>query len=391
MTNPRDQAALNHARSQQFPAAKPSGTKACPLKKRLVLGVFFDGTNNNMYRDAPSGRVTNVVRLFRLYNENDDARTVRTKKYIVGVGELDMGKRTKQAGGEAVVLGGFFGGVGVGVAAGRYVGHMGSNVAGLAFGKGGMERLNIAYAWAKAECKKFLPEEEKIIDVYGFSRGASLARTFTNLVNQGLAKEVENVSMRFVGIFDTVGSFGMPGDDSNPNQNLGIDGTDAQDIAHFTARHEIRKNFPLSTCKPFDRDYPGVHSDIGGGYLPVDKEKKVNHIAYVPFADMHKESVKNGVELGPWQPVAQAAGVNVEELRAKGEKYASAGASMYDPNSAYARERGEFHKKYMHVSHAEWRTGNTVNPDAPDPSGRRKHFTHKKLKLVAMPPRFKWK
>ena len=184
-------------------------------------------------------------------------------------------------------------------------------------GLGGMERLKIAYRWAEAWCRSVPGSEPKLIDVYGFSRGAAMARTFVNLVLVGLKKDFENVSVRFLGVFDTVGSFGKGGDDVDVGQNMGISPGDATHVRHYTARHERRKNFPLTALRG-DREYAGAHSDVGGGYAKIYEGAK-NHLAFVPLFDMHHSCVTDGeVEMSALE---LPAGVDVEKLRADSEKY----------------------------------------------------------------------
>ena len=136
-----------------------------------------------------------------------------------------------------------------------------------------------------------------IIDVFGFSRGAALARHFVNLINSWPAtiaipqltwwpqpriefREVTafpqgvNASVGFVGLFDTVGSFYFPGNDQNLDFNLHLGAHSAEQVVHLTAFHEIRTNFPLSRIRGanglpgnfIEEALPGVHSDVGGGY-----------------------------------------------------------------------------------------------------------------------------
>jgi type VI secretion system secreted protein VgrG len=42
---------------------------------------------------------------------------------------------------------------------------------------------------------------------------------------------------------------------------------------HLVARDEVRENFALNSLANIDLILPGVHSDLGGGYLPIANEK----------------------------------------------------------------------------------------------------------------------
>jgi uncharacterized protein (DUF2235 family) len=425
----RDRAALNDARSQVMPDDAPSATQPCPYMKRLRIGVFFDGTNNNKYRDEARGRETNVVRLWKVYHKNEDEIAVRDKLYIIGVGAVETAAETStdadrqrqatgaervergrqtmenaaQAGGAAFDPRVF---TGEDDALGRGL--------GLALALGTQERLNVAYKWVKEKIKehdgKHTKQSEKVVDIYGFSRGATQARTFNNLVKQGIARRegFENVRVRFLGIFDSVGSVGIPsslwGGGLNPGQALGLDSSDFDACAHFTARHEYRGNFALSTLPGFDREYAGAHSDVGGGYcddagsgktpndidLSPDEKGRRNHLAFIPLIDMYQESINRHVEMDS-PPVPGA--VNLVTLRSDADTYGGGVDVMYDPNGSFPRERQAWFNRYVHKSAKEWRFGNFFNPNAPRTEGGirvRERLEHRKRRLVNLPPNFTW-
>ncbi|NVM78972.1 hypothetical protein FHW83_004809 [Duganella sp. SG902] len=132
---------------------------------------------------------------------------------------------------------------------------------------------------------------ECIIDVFGFSRGATEARVFSHWLNELLtnSKLAEiPLRFRFLGLMDTVASVGIW--EGVKNYQTGNTGGHAnwatpdrlrilpcvENCVHLVAMHELRKNFPLDTvsvncelppnCIEFA--YPGSHSDVGGGYFP---------------------------------------------------------------------------------------------------------------------------
>ncbi|CRL66254.1 T6SS phospholipase effector Tle1-like catalytic domain-containing protein [Proteus vulgaris] len=152
--------------------------------------------------------------------------------------------------------------------------------------------------------------------VYGFSRGAAEARAFINWVTQlfdtpeGADKPVQtlcgiDVKVEFIGILDTVPSVGIVHlapffsghmDWANGTQQLPSEKVFPNFIKccrHFVSAHEQRFCFPLDTIRrPYVWDnednkhgyypkvsdieevvYPGVHSDVGGGYLVGDQGK----------------------------------------------------------------------------------------------------------------------
>nr|WP_223960301.1 DUF2235 domain-containing protein [Burkholderia diffusa] len=186
------------------------------------------------------------------------------------------------------------------------------------------------------------------INVIGFSRGAASARAFVyKLVNEwapnGKLPEVKDeralekaVSARplpyqvnFVGLFDTVASVGLP-DSFRTALNLEkLDGhahfasngglaipASVRRCVHAFSIHEQRMSFPLDSIREGtsyaggevrrEIAYPGVHSDVGGGYGPGEQgkgcdrsgtgmdERKLSQIA---LHDMYIAALKCGVPL----------------------------------------------------------------------------------------------
>ncbi|WP_312817417.1 type VI secretion system tube protein TssD [Atlantibacter subterraneus] len=132
-------------------------------------------------------------------------------------------------------------------------------------------------------------------DVFGFSRGAAAARHFASRVFQRDPALVTAVSaafsavtyqgkpageVRFLGIFDTVAAVGgvedgfNPHDSNNPGVRLALPRGIAKQVFHLTAMHECRYNFCLNSVKGHwpELSLPGAHSDIGGGYNATETE-----------------------------------------------------------------------------------------------------------------------
>lgn len=246
--------------------------------KVIRIGVFFDGTGNNLTNDE-AGRsrngVSNIGKLFRLYSNNDVLRgnlltecLIYTRAiYIEGVGTINNDKD--------YVMGG-------------------------AAGTLGAQRINRAIAEVVAIRDQFPDSEYKCyIDVFGFSRGAAMARDFINTMYRDQRRV--SFSFKFVGLFDTVGSFGIAGNNINykpitnedtetdtikyessgktpPPEyyepyNFNLSPKSAEKIVHFVALDEYRKNFPLSDTQGAGLTYYfiGAHSDIGGGYAKIER------------------------------------------------------------------------------------------------------------------------
>ncbi len=132
-------------------------------------------------------------------------------------------------------------------------------------------------------------------DIFGFSRGAAASRHFANRIHSEDASIINAIrggmqgttfkgapagKTRFIGIFDTVAAIGTPLNGLNPHSadtgkvNLVLRPGVADKVFHITAVNECRFNFALNSVKPAwpELALPGVHSDIGGGYLPAVEE-----------------------------------------------------------------------------------------------------------------------
>ena len=78
-----------------------------------------------------------------------------------------------------------------------------------------------------------------------------------------------------LGLFDTVSAIGLtPNSVKSGEPGLMLPSGIAENIFHITAANECRYNFPLNSLKPFwpELSLPGTHSDIGGGYFPLESE-----------------------------------------------------------------------------------------------------------------------
>ena len=140
-------------------------------------------------------------------------------------------------------------------------------VAGGLFGAGGRRRIKEAEGHLTARRRA----GDTQIDILGFSRGAALALHFANEVNE----DHGGAPVRFLGLFDTVASFGKPGNELNVGWSLTLP-PNVHRCFHAMALDERRENFPLTRVVApgggaVNRDrleevwFRGVHSDIGGG------------------------------------------------------------------------------------------------------------------------------
>lgn len=307
-------------------AADALNSSATTCKQILWASFFFDGTGNNLQADIGILKHSNVARLFRAHKDSNDAEGIFSI-YIPGIGT-------------------YF----------PEIGDDGGSVLGLGCGAMGEERLNFALGEFDRILKKPLAQAaapinsilEINIAVFGFSRGAALARAFVNMLMErrcnlrGKKWVLENgswpVRFRFVGLFDTVASVGLPmssnttgiyetvtsdtagmisnrlkkyeatrpeqlafafnaqpGADPAPGDQHGhrewgarlVMHETVEEVRHFIAAHELRNSFPVDSVsilsnglitKPshfYESVYPGAHSDVGGGYAPGEAGKGI--------------------------------------------------------------------------------------------------------------------
>jgi len=300
------------------------------------LSFFFDGTGNNLEADLPQGSTleerehSNVARLYRAHTP-DDPKLGIYRFYIPGIGT-------------------YF----------KDVNDPGNTKLGLGFGEGGEERLE----WAMKAFDRAIARSQGPINValFGFSRGAALARTFARRLAQRctnklgewyLSSSTRPLRLYFMGLFDTLASVGMaaqndastdalisirlamfernaggdaslyalapgtrPGADPTPSMTDGhmAWGSDlrippmVKRCVHMVAAHEIRNSFPLdsllngtgypSNCEEIV--YPGVHSDVGGGYRAGEGARGMEpggQLSLIPLRHMHAKAIQYGVPL----------------------------------------------------------------------------------------------
>lgn len=185
------------------------------------------------------------------------------------------------------------------------------------------------------------------ISTFGFSRGATQARAFTNWMRSLCVLDAHitggrhthslggiPVSFDFLGVFDTVASVGLANALGNVPGFKMFDGhmawADSEHslrippgvpCVHLVAAHELRRSFPLDSISVngvlppncWEIVIPGVHSDIGCGYAPREQGKGMeadgsDMLARIPLVMMYKMARLKGVplKLEHAAPVAKA-------------------------------------------------------------------------------------
>lgn len=324
-----------------------------PLEQRITLhlGVFFDGTGNNLsnaalteqcrrqdlndfdpntlhaiaqlceshqYRDTNGdglfdqmpgssygNAMSNVALLFRLYEDHagetlaGTAASASLPVYIDGIGTHSGGS---------------------------------DSLRGTATGQGNtgvIARVSQSPEAVMRQLDRLMSNNPQLIiesvqfDIFGFSRGAAAARHFANEVikpNGGLLADTLNqsspafatgfdwsdhASINFIGLFDTVAALVDPmrgdlsaGDSHNPGINLYLPPGCARKVVQLTAQHEQRYLFSLNQVGPTHEEIalPGVHSDIGGGYPPLMRERLlVDRPRVIPYQRGNESSSQNAI------------------------------------------------------------------------------------------------
>lgn len=170
---------------------------------------------------------------------------------------------------------------------------------------------------------------EVVIDIFGFSRGAASARAYaswlTEILDNGRLAGIP-LTIRFMGLFDTVASAGIPEMllDGIANRTGGHGGwarpeslripSRVANCVHLVAMHELRKNFPIDAISVegerapnfHEFAYPGSHSDVGGGYAPgelgiasasITTSGDALKLSQIPLNDLFKYAVAGFVPL----------------------------------------------------------------------------------------------
>lgn len=329
------QSIQNDARRAVNRGVARDGTKASPVadcQQEPWLTFYFDGTGNNEQIDATTDEHSNVARLYRARVENDENKGVMSF-YIPGIGTPF-----------------------------REIGDKGGDWKS-AVAWGGQARLDWAWGKFQTQVKKAAARANNPVNkirmihvaVFGFSRGAALARAFAVKLQQHcepigkgwITKQgCHPIRLYFMGLFDTVASVGVPTAARKYQQEAAAvarvspwlaavpvwvtstaDGhaSWASDIripamalrcVHHIAAHEVRNSFPLDTLLEGGRYpsnavevvYPGVHSNVGGGYRPGEGGRlssPFGMLSAIPLLAMYDEAYKAGVPLRSIQRLRQ--------------------------------------------------------------------------------------
>ncbi|BAU74186.1 T6SS phospholipase effector Tle1-like catalytic domain-containing protein [Metapseudomonas furukawaii] len=366
--NHRKQVAEELAHRRCLNAAQ-GGPGASTCAHSLHISLFFDGTNNNEEYDTRKAKPphpTNIACLYHASLLEQDCGYFRY--YIPGVGtpfpeigELEFGTRGMAFGfrGEDRINWGLL----------RLADALMfalNDKKGLKLPQAQAQLKKMATAWPltglgracrRAAMMELLePLRQRVgkaqptvvaikLFVYGFSRGAAEARTFVTWLSELFdtpegADQPERsllgipLRIEFLGLMDTVASVGSA--HAAPFASGHMDWADGnlplpcaerfpgwiKDCRHFVAAHEQRLCFPLDSIRteaghypPYAREvlYPGVHSDVGGGYPPGAQGKardgQAELLSQIALHDLYAAAFAAGA------PLAVPEAVVPEELR----------------------------------------------------------------------------
>ncbi|AMX18511.1 T6SS phospholipase effector Tle1-like catalytic domain-containing protein [Acinetobacter pittii] len=284
--------------------ATESPCKTCRVP--VWVSFFFDGTGNNKDVDAATLNQSNVVALFEAHKQAP--LNGIQKFYYEGLGTqfrfdkysvVDSAKITAAARGLQGKK------IDITDAEWRKHGYSESGkgvqgALGLGVALGIQQRLQKAIFELVAYLDDIYKQKgitEINISAFGFSRGATEARIFMNWLQHapnvttqgaGSSKKLfyrgKPLKANFLGIFDTVESIGNAGQNKNPELYRTRIEDYIEHSMHLVASLEMRQSFPLTpTGKPTantvkglihdQKVYPGVHSNVGGGYMPMEQAR----------------------------------------------------------------------------------------------------------------------
>lgn len=352
-------------------------TDCAKCEGNINLGLFFDGTNNNMAADSRNLADSNIVRLFNAYSQKTDQGHYR--RYIPGVGTRfpeireegtsNLGTGFAIGCEERVLFGLLW--VLDAIHSSAFNEQRLFNDAQVmalcccqsihssivrtddnaALASLGLENgLRIPDTMGDGMREDILKEQinrlekkltkgrpvikECFIDIFGFSRGAAEARVFCHwlddlLVGGKLAGIV--VHFRFLGLIDTVASAGFWS--SLVASTTGLDGGHSgwadskylripgsvKNCVHMVSMHELRKNFPLDTIT-IEGDLPAHCQEFAypGAHSDVGGGYMPGELGISISRDVHEgDALKlSQIPLNHMLECAMAAGAPMNKKRA---------------------------------------------------------------------------
>jgi hypothetical protein len=327
---------LTAARSanRDAPGTKPGPKQNCA--DVVNISVFFDGTGNNKKVDEDLSRWSNPARIWFAAQFLIDEGAPNHAIYISGVGTPFNGNATDWIDQKTMTIQDGLAGSGAGAGGTRRTdaGEVRVNDRLRAVLSQSAAKLNLSLTpyiekGKPANIKELAAALEAHglitvinLSIFGFSRGAALARAFSNEMLKKTTRGPDGVlryngvpiRFNFMGLFDTVASFGAPAKNVDmpfDEKNLVVSPV-VERCVHYIAAHELRFSFPVDLIRKdgklagnwTETIYPGVHSDVGGGYEPVCQGIS-NNYARIPMRDMMREATKSGVRIVDYDDISK--------------------------------------------------------------------------------------
>ncbi len=301
-----------------------------PVEQRITLrlGMFFDGTGNNLgnaalteecrrqdqqeFDEQTLKHIRQLCETYGYRDTNDDGlydkvpngsygNELSNVALLYDLYEDQADKVVEEAANEASIAV-YIDGIGTTSGSDDSTWSMGT-------GKGGtgvVARVSESPTLVMAKLRRLLNGNPQLLiekiefDIFGFSRGAAAARHFANEVLKPaggvLAGQLNHnlpalapgfdwsthASINFIGLFDTVAAIADPllanlsvSGSRNLGVNLHLPPGCARKVVHLTAADEHRHNFSLNRVHVSHEELalPGVHSNLGGGYPAVVHER----------------------------------------------------------------------------------------------------------------------
>lgn len=326
--------------SNQSPEAKQDCSDV------VNLSIFFDGTGNNFGNDEKIEKLANPAKLWRNAQIYSDFEMQSQKEllklshaiYVSGVGTPFNGDSSNWVDKQIAKSQDTFptgGATGVGGSRRLEYGEdqISKHLSATLRNKIGKieatlkpqieERKVEASLKMNANLDKHRLIKKINLSIFGFSRGAALARVFSNemiwnseskdlSLNYDLTGHSEKIPLdiQFLGLFDTVASFGLPA--TNLPNKLSFRGRDmvvdprVKNCLHLIAGNELRFSFPVDVIQKNGKlanprtwkeiVYPGMHSDVGGGYRPAS-QLITNNFSRIPLKHMIEDAISANVKM----------------------------------------------------------------------------------------------
>jgi hypothetical protein len=325
-------------------------------QQSLTLSFFFDGTGNNLDADVGTWEHSNVARLYRSHLLDSPPEGLYSF-YIPGIGTLFMDREVQDPGGTA--LGRGFGAQGQA----RIEWALARLREKVKEAEARAQNPTNKICWIKVSAFGF-SRGAALARAFARDLQKLCSPDAASPTGWRLTSGRHPIEISFLGLWDTVASAGLPPSANNATRNpyvkvivaalkgpggAALQATQAPELkrlafgeagadpapgpadghaewadgmaigglvkqcAHMVAGHELRNSFPADSvlyqaaptrfelpANTSEWVYPGVHSDVGGGYRPGEggcRPEKGAQLSIVALRAMHELARKAGVKL----------------------------------------------------------------------------------------------